>query len=362
MSHFGDLIWVNLCGETSGVGYLYEDGTNLNSTTAFYAMGFCLNRSASLASATINLSITGSPSNIVVDLCTADAAGLPNSASGVIATTTMATPVAGLNTITFASVALSAGVQYFVVVRGNSTTNYVRILKVSQGAAPNYCHNTAAAKRTNMRSNTTTGDSGWGSATNGQNQLYLQFTDGSWYGSPLYSHGSVVVTVTAGQWYGNNITLPDAGPDIWLSAVHVGCRTQGTLTNPSAIGLFENNNLIAQHQLTVGSAITNDLTGNWANRMFYFDVPVRMRAGNRYMIGLLAPVGASGSAYIQLTGAKCMADKHQCLPLSAVRAYRTAAGVLVEEPGYLVGMALGIDLVNPFAPKPINRRQFNAQR
>jgi len=342
---------------------MYADGTNLSSTSYSYGMSIIVQKDKQLQSVSVELIITGSPTNTQFDICTANTTtGYPDSATGVIATAYLASPIAGMNTITFSpAVSLSANTQYFLVIRGTAT-NYVGVRRTSQGRTPAHNLNNATLQRTDFRTYTLTGDAGWGNTSTGENVLFCQFTDSTTFGSPGYAYGTVLSTTTPNQWRGNHIVLADDAPDMWLSAVHFGCRTAGTFTEHSKLGIFENNNLISETVITLGSALTNQLTSNWSDRLFYPTQPVRLRGGNRYFIALFSTSQATAGTYIQLTGLKCMSDKHNYVPLSATRAYRNSSGVLTLEPDYIVAMALGIDLVTPFAAKPLNRRQFNNQR
>jgi len=364
MSQANNCIWLNICGESSGVGYFYEDGTNLNSEAHFYAMSILTRQAAVLQSVTVNLSITGGPANIRFDLCTSNAANNPDIATGILGSAYLITPVHGQNTVIFTpAISLAANTQYYLVIRGNSTTDYVDVRRISQGVLPTFTYNRASGRCDNFKMSSTDSGNTWGSSYHGTSQLFVQYADGSWFGCPLWGFGAGGSNIIIpNQWFGNVIVMPADATDTWLSSVHFPCRTMGTLTIPTMLAVFENNNIIAQKTVTLGSASTNEINGSWADRVLYLDQPVKLRGGNKYFIGLVGTSQCSGGAYIQISGVKCAPDKHQCLPLSAVRAYRTVAGAMVEEPGYLVGMALGIDLVNPFAPKPINRRKFNAQR
>lgn len=354
MSLINDLIWLNTAGDTSGYGYPYGSDTPINSATTYRAWSFYSYRTCSISKLVFYIStVTGSPANIEVLICGAGSSGKPDSANPITnGTIVITTPAVGWAECVFSTPPqLTANTQYFVVIKGNSTTDYISIYLPSQSVPPAFTMSCVSGFEDGTYYATTNGDSGWSPMAKNK-QLGLRIcTDGSWMGSPLHfvNTAAVLNSATDRLYGGNTFVWPVDAPLANLTAVAIGGRSAST-TAGTELDIFENGNLISITPITGGSGIQYQYNeGRWGNRVFRLSRPVILRPGNTYFVG-----HKYNGATIDI-GGFTVYDK-QFIPLQSEQAFITSSGVLTPQTGKVCCMALGLDIANPFFTAPINRR------
>ena len=356
MSLINDLIWLNIAGDASGYGYPYGTLTTFNSATTYRAWSFYSYRSCSISKFVFYIhQLTGSPANIEVSICGADSSGKPDSANPIAnGTTIIATPAVGWADCVFSTPPqLAANAQYFVVIKGNSATNYISVFVGVQSVPPTFTMSYVTGFEDGSYYSTTTGDSGWSAATKNRHIGMLICADGSWMGSPLWyansNNACSINSSTTHLYGGNTFDWPVDAPHTKLITVAIAGRFDGTATN-TELDVFENGNLISVTPVTGGDGIQYQYnSGAWGNRVFRLSRSMILRPGSTYFIG------HKYNGYGLSLGSFGVYSK-QFVPLQTEQAFIDSAGVLSRQTGKLCCMALGLDLTNPFLAPPINRR------
>jgi len=333
----------------------------LKSATTFIAYSVILRQAATFNKFRFYGSGTGTVNSVTIELQADNGSGSPSGTAldtGTI--TTYDNTIAWRECTNFTGdQVLTAGTLYWVVIKnttGTPASNYPTVTFV-YGLLPLWT-NTDSSQCRHAKKHTTDGST-WSNQVGNIISFMAGFTDGSWYGCPGQSGGyfdaSGVDRAYDGVELGGVMQVPD---NVWLNVVGVwGWIRRASKPGALRFKLYSGVSLLGT-SLDVPQANTS-ITATTISGYFGRSIIVPPKTILRATIS--AAAGDNAFNYYYLSGVVADANYPDNAPTPFTYT-RVESGAATDTAGKHPALALLLDGARPFAPPPINRRQFNSMR
>lgn len=294
--------------------------------------------------------IAGNPTAIECIVCAeTSVVGTPNTANP-LQSATIGISATGWATWTFSTpVILEKNRPYWIVIKGNSTSNYPTMRYMTQGLP----YDRMGTNGGECIKKQCTDGASWVSMSTAFGYC-IRFSDGTQSGYP-YKAGVINLT-SAGSEYGVRLVIPkDASALSVSSAAMTIRRVTSPVTWPYMLKVYINGSLMrvtAEQDASITLAVASTM-----RRVFAFSTPIRFNPGD--IVDLTIPAGASATAsnYYRIEGLASLLEGYpNPVPFEASSVVKSAAGVWTVDPTSFPFYSLGLTAGSEFLAPPLNRR------
>lgn len=298
---------------------------------------------------------SGTPTDVRVSLYADDGTGKPvaTGAMGGTESTGITITANAVNEFTWpANTTVAKGTRVHVAVKNYTAGASANLLYITNSIVHIGSHTTIGL----IKYQTTTGDSGWGTAAYGTISGVLEATDGTKLGY-IGNNAFASYSSNADRLFGTVFSIPD-NVVVRATGISVVGYKNGAPTFNYRMKLFIEGNLVSE-----GPDIPGTLISTSARMVYSKITPVTIYPGQRCRI-VIHCNGGDGTNYARTRYLSNLGvSDYDLKPLNASRTLSTDGGATwIDTASDIIPFWISGEVGTFFQPAPLNRRQFNSQR